>query len=63
MYQEGGFFEYVSKKLTEKGYVFRMMLVVNSKNDIRVNYILANKDTTESVREEVKSIFYGAVVI
>ncbi|WP_374964104.1 hypothetical protein [Lysinibacillus sp. RS5] len=61
LYQEVGFFEYVSNKLTEKGYVFRMLLVVNSKDDIRVKYILANKEATESVQDEVKSIFYGAV--
>ncbi|MGA3599413.1 hypothetical protein [Lysinibacillus agricola] len=61
LYQEDGFFEYVSNKLTEKGYVFRMLLVVNSKDDIRVKYILANKEATESVQDEVKSIFYGAV--
>ncbi len=38
-----------------------MLLVVNSKDDIRVKYILANKEATESVQDEVKSIFYGAV--
>lgn len=38
-----------------------MLLAVYSKDDIRVKYILANKDATESEREEVKSIFYRAV--
>lgn len=61
LYQESGFFEQVSSKLKEKSYVFQMLLSVYSKDDIRVKYILANKEATESVQEEVKSIFYESV--
>jgi len=59
--QEGGFFEQVKNKLKEKDYAFQMMLVVYSKDDIQVKYILANIDATESVQEEVKSIFFESV--
>ncbi|MGE7919122.1 hypothetical protein ACQKM9_09250 [Viridibacillus sp. NPDC093762] len=38
-----------------------MLLTVYSKDDIRVKYILTNKEATESVQEEVKSIFYESV--
>ncbi|MFF3099376.1 hypothetical protein [Viridibacillus arvi] len=61
LYQESGFLEQVSSKLKEKSYVFKMLLSVYSKDDIRVKYILANKEATESVQEEVKSIFYESV--
>ncbi|MEK4231258.1 hypothetical protein [Solibacillus sp. FSL H8-0538] len=61
LYQENGFFEQVNKKLKEKGYVFHMLLAIYSKDDIRVKYILANKDVTESAQEEVKTIFYELV--
>ena len=61
LYQEGGFFEQVSNKLKEKGYAFNMMLAIYSKDDIRVKYILEDKDATESVQKEVKSIFFESV--
>ena len=61
LYQEGGFFEQVSNKLKEKGYAFDMMLAIYSKDDIRVKYILEDKDATESVQKEVKSIFFESV--
>ena len=61
LYQTGGFFEQVNNKLKEKGYDFQMLLAVYSKDDIRVKYILANKDATESVQEDVKSIFFESV--
>ncbi|MEK4231246.1 hypothetical protein [Solibacillus sp. FSL H8-0538] len=61
LYQEHGFFEQVNKKLEEKGYTFHMLLAIYSKEDIRVKYILENKEVTESVQEEVTSIFYESV--
>ncbi|MCH7321630.1 hypothetical protein LZ480_06950 [Solibacillus sp. MA9] len=61
LYQEGGFFEQVNNKLKDKGYAFQMLLAVYSKDDIRVKYILEIKDATESVQEEVKSIFFESV--
>ncbi|MER2008838.1 MAG: hypothetical protein ABS939_15415 [Psychrobacillus sp.] len=60
LYQEGGFFEQVNNKLKEEGYAFQMLLVVYSKDDIRVKYIL-DKEATESVQEDVKSIFFESV--
>ena len=63
LYQEDGFFEQVNSELKEKGYDFQMLLAIYSKDDIRVKYVLANKDATESVQEEVKSIFYESVEI
>jgi len=61
LYQEGGFFEQVNNKLKEKGYDFQMLLAVFSKDDIRVKYILTNKDAIESIQEDVKSIFFESV--
>ncbi|MBS4221818.1 hypothetical protein [Lederbergia citrea] len=61
LYQENGFFEQVNNKLEEKNYFFQMLLAVYSNDDIRVKYILVNKDATESVQEDVKSIFYEVV--
>lgn len=61
LYQENGFFEQVSNRLAEKGYEFQMMLAVYSKDDIKVKYILTNKEVTDSVQEEVKSIFFEIV--
>jgi len=61
LYQEGGFFEQVNNKLKEKGYAFQMLLSVYSKDDIQVKYILEIQDATESVQEEVKSIFFESV--
>ncbi|MBS4176952.1 hypothetical protein [Lederbergia citrea] len=61
LYQENGFFEQVNNKLEEKNYFFQMLLAVYSNDDIRVKYIVVNKDATESVQEDVKSIFYVVV--
>lgn len=61
LYQENGLFEQVSNKLAEKDYEFQMMLAVYSKDNIQVKYILTNKDVTNSVQEEVKSVFYEIV--
>ena len=61
LYQEGGFFEQVNNELEERGYEFQMLLVIYSKDDIRVKYVLANKEATESIQDEVKSIFYASV--
>ncbi|MBS4203509.1 hypothetical protein [Lederbergia citrea] len=47
--------------MEEKNYFFHMLLAVYSNDDIRVKYILVNKDATESVQEDVKSIFYEVV--
>ena len=38
-----------------------MLLAIYSKDDIRVKYVLANKEATESIQDEVKSIFYASV--
>ena len=38
-----------------------MLVVVFSKDDIQVKYILEKKEATESVQEEVKSIFFEIV--
>lgn len=59
--QENGLFEQVSNKLVEKGYEFQVMLAVYSKDNIQVKYILTNKDVTNSIQEEVKSVFYEIV--
>jgi len=61
LFQEGGFFEQVKNKLKEKDYAFQMLVVVFSKDDIQVKYILEKKEATESVQEEVKSIFFESV--
>ncbi|PIC62653.1 hypothetical protein CSV79_15985 [Sporosarcina sp. P13] len=61
LYQKDGFFEQVNTKLKGKGYAFQMMVVINSKDDIEVKYILENKDATESIKEEIKSTFYESV--
>jgi len=61
LYKEDGFFEQVNNKLEGKGYAFQVLIAIYSENDIQVKYVLANKDATESVQEEVKSIFYEAV--
>ncbi|OCA89317.1 hypothetical protein [Pseudobacillus wudalianchiensis] len=61
LFQENGFFEQVKNKLEEKDYAHRMMLMIYSKDDIRVKYVLDNKGATESAQEEVKSLFYSVV--
>ncbi|AWE08070.1 hypothetical protein DCE79_12030 [Lysinibacillus sp. 2017] len=60
LYQKGGLFEQVNNKLKNNGYSFQMMLAVYSNDDIRVKYIL-EKDATESIQKEVKSIFFETV--
>lgn len=55
LYQKGGLFEEVNNKLKDNGYAFQMMLAVYTKDDIRVKYILENKNATESIQKEVKS--------
>ncbi|OCA92597.1 hypothetical protein [Pseudobacillus wudalianchiensis] len=61
LYQEDGFFEQVNNKLKERGYAFQVGVAVYSKDDIRVKYILINKDAVEPAQKEIKSIFYEAV--
>jgi len=61
LFQEGGFFEQVSKKIKEKGYEFQMLIAFYSVDDIQVKYVLENKDATESKQEEIKSIFFDSV--
>lgn len=58
LFQKDGFFEQIDMKLEEKGYLFQMFVVVYSKNNIHVKYILENQEATEFVQEEVTSIFY-----
>ena len=45
----------------EKGYRFQTLGMANSVDDIRVKYILTNKDATEFEQEAVKSIFFEIV--
>ncbi|VDG96896.1 Uncharacterised protein [Lysinibacillus sphaericus] len=61
LYQKDGFFEQVNAKIEAKGYSFQMMVAIYSKNDIRVKYVLVNKDATEFAQEDVKSTFYESV--
>ena len=53
--KENGLFEQVSNSLKAKGYSFRIMYSVFSKDDIKMKYILS--DVTEFEKEEIKSIF------
>lgn len=57
--KENGFFEQVSNSLELKGYSFRIMYSVFSKDDIKMKYILS--DVTEFEKEEIKSIFFELV--
>jgi len=61
LFQEDGFSEQVSNNLKEKGYAGQILLAIYSKDDIRVKYILENKDAAESVQKEVKSIFFESI--
>ncbi len=46
--------------ITKEGYAFQMLLVVYSKDDIQVKYIL-DKEATESVQEDVILFFFESV--
>ena len=61
LYKEAGLFDQVNMKLKAKGYKFQMLLVIYSKDDIRVDYVLANEEATESVQEEIKSVFFESI--
>lgn len=61
LYQKDGLFEQVGNKLEEKNYAFQTLVAIYSKDDIQVKYILENREATESVQEEVKSVFYEQV--
>lgn len=58
LYQDNGFMDQVSNKLTEKGIGYEMMIAIYSKDDIEVKYILTNKDASQIHQEAVKTIFY-----
>ena len=61
LYKEAGLFDQINNQLKEKGYEYQMLLVIYSMDDIRVQYVLANKEATESRQEEIKSIFFESV--
>lgn len=61
LYSEGGLFELVNNNLQEKGYTFQMLLAIYSKDDIRVKYILDNKEVTKSIQEDITTTFYEFV--
>lgn len=61
LYSEGGLFELVNNNLQEKGYTFQMLLAIYSKDDIRVKYVLDNKEVTKSIQEDITTTFYEFV--
>ena len=61
LYKEAGLFDQINNQLKEKGYEYQMLLVIYSKDDIRVDYVLANEEATESRQQEIKSIFFESV--
>lgn len=51
----------MNNKLKNKGYAFRTLVAVYSKDEVWVKYILANKEATETVQEDIKSVFFESV--
>ncbi|MBM7665937.1 hypothetical protein JOC25_002430 [Solibacillus kalamii] len=52
---------HVHNELSEKGYIYRLLIAASSKEDIQMKIILLNKEATELEQEEIKSIFYELV--
>ena len=61
IYGESGIIKQVDDELVKKGYKFQTMVMANSVDDVHVKYVLNDKEATESVQEEVKSIFFEIV--
>ena len=61
IYGDSGIIKQVNDELVKKGYKFQTMVMADSVDDVQVKYILEIKDATESVQEEVKSIFFEIV--
>lgn len=61
IYGDSGIIKQVDDKLVKKGYEFQTMVMANSVDDVHVKYVLNDNEATESVQEEVKSIFFEIV--
>ena len=55
--KEGGFYKQVEEKLKEMGYEYQMMGLIYSKDEIRIKFILENKDANEQEKLEVAATF------
>lgn len=61
IYGDSGIIKQVDDELVKKGYEFQTMVMANSVDDVHVKYVLNDNEATESVQEEVKSIFFEIV--
>ena len=61
IYGDIGIIKQVDDELVKKGYEFQTMVMANSVDDVHVKYVLNDKEATESIQEEVKSIFFEIV--
>ncbi|WP_336045678.1 hypothetical protein [Solibacillus ferritrahens] len=61
LYGDNGIVNHVHNELSEKGYIYRLLIAAYSKEDIQMKIILLNKEATELEQEEIKSIFYELV--
>ena len=57
LYGDNGIVNQVHNELSEKGYIYRLLIAAYSKEDIQMKIILSNKKATELEQEEIKSIF------
>ena len=61
IYGDSGIIKLVDDELVKKGYDFQTMVMANSVDDVHVKYVINDKEATESVQEEIKSIFFEIV--
>ncbi|MDS9471374.1 hypothetical protein [Sporosarcina pasteurii] len=60
--EDGGFFDQVSKKISEQGYEHIMQGMVYSKEDIRIEVLLTNTEASDEVRKEIVAMFNETVI-
>ncbi|AOV07565.1 hypothetical protein [Sporosarcina ureilytica] len=60
--EDGGFFDQVSKKISEQGYEHIMQGMVYSKDDIRIEFLLTNTEVSDEVRKDIVAIFNEIVI-
>ncbi|MEK5207429.1 hypothetical protein [Psychrobacillus sp. FSL H8-0510] len=61
LYGDSGILKLVGDELVKRGYIIQTMVMAYSVDDVHVKYVLNDKEATESVQEEVKSIFFEIV--
>lgn len=61
LYGDNGIVNQVHNELSEKGYIYSILIAAYLKEDIQMKIILSNKEATETEQEEIKSIFYELV--